>query len=138
MKKLRRLFNVFVLCLCVLVSGMMIPTISYAKETEKQVEPRMTYISIYKTELSISSSGVATVTGEVRGKTGVTSTYVKVILQKYVSGRWIDVEDWSDSQSGRSAFVSETYQVGRGTYRTYMTCSANTETKTTTSAERTY
>lgn len=102
------------------------------------VEPRMTYIFSYSTELSISSNGVATITGMVRGKSGVTSTYVKVTLQKSESGEWLDVESWEDSSDTRSVTIAETYQVSRGTYRVVMTCSANSETKTITSAERTY
>lgn len=98
----------------------------------------MTYIYSYSTELSISSDGVATVTGMIRGKSGVTSTYVEVTLQKSESGKWVDVESWEDSSSTRSVTVVETYQVSRGTYRVTMTCSANGETKTATSAERTY
>ena len=89
-------------------------------------------------ELSISSDGSASITGLVRGKTGVTSTYVKVILQKKVSGVWIDVESWEDSSNTRSTTIAETYQISRGTYRVSMTCSADGETKTATSAERTY
>lgn len=138
MKRTKKLCKAVVLCMCLLVSGMVNPIISYAQGMETQVEPRMTYISTYSTDLSISNTGLATITGQVRGKTGVTSTYVKVTLQKYVSGNWVDVKGWEDSQSGRSAFVSETYQITKGTYRVVMTCSANTETKSLTSAEKTY
>lgn len=116
----------------------MAPIVSYAKEAVTYVEPRLAYISTYSTELVISNIGLATITGEVRGKTGVTNAYVKVTLQKYASGDWVDVEDWEDSSNGRNAFISETYQVTRGTYRVVMTCSANSETKTATSAQRTY
>lgn len=116
----------------------MAPIVSYAKEAVTYVESRLAYILTYSTELVISNIGLATITGEVRGKTGVTNAYVKVTLQKYASGDWVDVEDWEDSSNGRNAFISETYQVTRGTYRVVMTCSANSETKTATSAQRTY
>lgn len=97
----------------------------------------MASISTYSTELTINN-GVASVTGFVRGKSGVTSTYVKVILQKKVSGDWIDVESWEDSSATRSITIAETYPVSKGTYRVVMTCSADEETKTAISAERTY
>ena len=74
----------------------------------------------------------------VRGKSGVTSTYVKVTLQKSESGSWKDVKSWEDSNNTRSTTIAETYQVSKGEYRVTMTCSANTETKTATSASRTY
>lgn len=138
MKKLCGLCSV-AMCICMLFSGVISPVKVYAKETNVQaVEPRMTYIFSYSTELSISSNGAATVTGFVRGKSGVTATYVKVTLQEKVSDSWVDVESWEDSSNTISASVSETYQVSRGTYRVTMTCSANGETKTATSAERTY
>lgn len=139
MKKRYGICGVFVLCAYMLLSGLAFPASVSAQEISAQaVEPRMTSISSYGTELSISSDGVASVTGMVRGKSGVTSTYVKVTLQRSESGRWVDVKSWECSKSSRSASVSETFQVSRGTYRVAMTCRADEETKTATSAERTY
>lgn len=133
MKRLCRLAVI-----CMLFFGMAIPVSVHAAGTNVQIDPRMSSISTYSTELSISSDGVASISGFVRGKTGVTSTYVKVTLQKKVSGVWIDVESWEDSSNTRSASIAETYQISRGTYRVSMTCSADGETKTVTSVERAY
>lgn len=139
MKKISRICNVLTICMCMLICGATASIKVSAKEADIQmVEPRMTYIYSYSTELSISSDGVATVTGMIRGKSGVTSTYVKVTLQKSESGQWVDVESWEDSSSTRSATIAETYQVVRGTYRVTMTCSANGEIKTAISASRSY
>lgn len=139
MKKINRICNTLAICMCMLICGAISPMKVSAKEADIQmVEPRMTYIYSYSTELSISSDGVATVTGMIRGKSGVTSTYVEVTLQKSESGKWVDVESWEDSSSTRSVTVAETYQVVRGTYRVTMTCSANGETKTAISASRSY
>lgn len=139
MKRINRICNTMAICMCMLICGTVLPLKVSAKETDIQmVEPKMTYIYSYSTELSISSDGVATVTGMIRGKSGVTSTYVKVTLQKSESGQWIDVESWEESSSTRSITIAETYQVVRGTYRVTMTCSANGETRTATSASRSY
>ena len=108
---------------------------THAKEANVQIEPRMTSINAYHTELFISSAGVASISGYVRGKSGVTNAYVEVTLQKKVSGEWIDVESWEDSGT-RNSSISETYSVSRGTYRVVMICSADGETKSATSAER--
>ena len=117
---------------------MYVPITVHAEETTG-VEPRMTYISSYTTDLSINSTGMATITGLVRGKSGVTSTYVKCTLQRSVGGGWTDVKSWETSSSTWAATIGETYQLSsRGTYRVYMECSANTEEKTLTSAYRTY
>ena len=53
------------------------------------------------------------------------------IAAQNVSDKWVDVESWETSSDTRSASVAETYQVS-------MICSADGETKTATSAERTY
>lgn len=102
------------------------------------VEPRMTYIMSYSADLYISDSGEASITGYVRGKSDVTSTYVSATLQRKSGNDWIDVESWEDSSTGRYLSVLETYSVSRGTYRLVVTVSANTETKTAISGERTY
>lgn len=134
MKKIRR---TAVICICMLFCGLALPVSVHAKEANAQIEPRMTNIYAYHTDLSISSDGIASISGYVRGKSGVTGTYVEVTLQKKVSGAWVDVESWEDSGT-RNASVAETYSVSRGTYRVVMTCSADGETKTAISAERSY
>ena len=127
-----------VVCVCMLLCGGVSPITAVAKEANVQIEPRMTYILSYGADLSISNNGVATITGSVMGKVGVTHTYVKVTLQKSVSGTWTDVESWEASSDSRKASVDTTYQVSRGTYRVTMTCSANSESKSETSATKTY
>ena len=126
------------LCLCMLLSGGTVPLIVHA-EDEAPIESRMTYIASYSTDLSISSTGLASVSGRVRGKSGVTSTYVKCTLQMSVGGSWVDVKTWEDVSSTPGATVAVDYQLSsRGTYRVYMECRANTEEKTGTSPYRTY
>ena len=98
----------------------------------------MEYISSYGTELTISSSGKASISGFIRGKTGVTDAYVKVTLQKKVSGSWTYVNSWETSGKGRNASILETYSVSRGTYRVVAYIKAGTESKSPISAEKTY
>ena len=129
---MKRLCRLAVICIFMLFCEMVVPVSVHAAETNVQIDSRMTSISTYSTELSIFS---ASITGFVRGKTGVTSTYVKVTPQKKVSGVWIDVESWEDSSNTRSTTITETYQISRGTYRVSMTCSADGETKIVTSVE---
>ncbi len=138
MKKCKRSIFTLLLALCLVFGGMSFPIIVNAEDTVS-VEPRMTYISSYTTTLSISDTGAASVTGMVRGKSGVTSSYVKCTLQMSVGGGWVDVKSWEHSSSTPNATVAEVYQLSsRGTYRVYMECRANTEEKTGTSAYRTY
>lgn len=51
-----------------------------AKESNAQIEPRMDNIGTYRTELSISNGSVVSISGFVRDRSGVTSTYMKVML----------------------------------------------------------
>ena len=74
----------------------------------------------------------------MRGKSDVTSTYVSATLQRKSGNDWIDVESWEDSSTERYLSVLETYSVSRGTYRLVVTVTANTETKTVISNEKTY
>lgn len=137
MKKIRISFYAVVLSLCIAFGAVSFPVVVYAEETT--VDSRMTYILSYTTDLSITSTGVATVTGNVRGKSGVTSSYVKCTLQMSIGGGWVDVKSWEHSSSTPNATIGETYQLSsRGTYRVYMVCRANTEEKDGTSAYRTY
>lgn len=130
MKKPRRILT---LCTMIAMLAVVMPDI----KTEA-MEPRMTYIISYSADLYISDSGEASITGYVRGKGDVTSTSVSATLQKKSGSYWIDVESWDDSGTGRNLSVVETYSVSRGTYRLVVTVTANTETKTAISDERTY
>ena len=138
MKKLRTIFYVTITCICVLFGSFTVPIVVQAEEGT-EIDSRMTYISSYSTSLNISSDGVASVSGIVRGKADVTSSYVKCTLQMSVGGGWADVKSWEVSSTSTGATIAETYQLySHGTYRVYMVCRANTEEKTGTSAYRTY
>lgn len=138
MRKILNFLVVMALCICTVFGGISMPMVVHAEDSES-VQPRMTYIALYSTDLTISSTGMASVSGIVRGQPGVTSTYVKCTLQMSVGGSWVDVKTWEDSSSTPGATVIVDYQLSsRGTYRVYMECRANTEEKTGTSPYRTY
>lgn len=138
MKGLTKRWIGFLLCVSLLVCGVSSSFVASAEEMHAQIEPRMTYIASYTANLVISSKGAASIEGTVMGKSGVTQTYVKVTLQKSISGVWVDVESWEASSDGRSATVTASYQVSRGTYRVDMVCSANGETKSYATEATTY
>ncbi len=138
MRKIKYLCKVAVLCIGIAMAGISSTTISNAQETEIQVQPRMLYINNWDTGLSISDRGTATVSGYVEGVSGVSSTSVKLTLQKYESGSWVAVKSWEKTSNARTTSISETYQVSKGTYRVVMGCRANSETYTVTSGTKTY
>ena len=130
---MKRSKKITALCIAIAMLFAVMPTVQ-----AEAVEARMTYIISYAADLSISSSGEASITGYVRGTSGVTSTYVCATWQKQSGNDWIDVESWEDSSTNRNLSIVETYSVSRGTYRVVVTVTANTETKTTVSVTRTY
>lgn len=138
MKKIKKLC-VAVLCFSLLCSVTFMPNrVSAAGDNTQISMPWMVYISLYSGELEISSSGLATCIGEVRGKNNVTTTSVTVKLQRYINGDWYNYKIWSETNQDIITVIAETYQVMPGTYRVEMTCSANTETKTYITPSQTY
>lgn len=139
MKRGKFFCKVAMLSVCIVLSVLSAPFICEAQETTAQIEPRMTYISACNTTLSISEGGVATISGYVQGKAGVTYTYAKATLQIWISNKWVDVKSWEESSNSRSTTISETYQLSSiGTYKVVMTCTANSESVTTYSDNVTY
>lgn len=69
----RKHYGITALCIIPAMLAVAMPTIK-----AEAAEPRMTYIISYSSDLYISDSGEASITGYVRGKSDVTSTYVSV------------------------------------------------------------
>lgn len=83
----RKHHGITVLCIALAVLFVAMPAIK-----AEAVEPSMTYIMSYSADLNISDSGEASITGYVRGKSDVKSTYVSATLQRKSGNDWIDVE----------------------------------------------
>lgn len=138
MKQFFKVSILCMLCLTVFCGSTLMPIRVYAVDSTN-VESRMTYIISYSVGLNISDTGVASITGNVRGKSTVTSSYVKCTLQMSIGGGWVDVKSWEATSTLSGATIAETYQLSsRGTYRVYLECRANTEEKTATSTYQTY
>ena len=135
MRKMKKLFIAMLVCVGILVGSNVCMSPVCAQESINEIgNARMAYIYSYGTNLSISDSGVASVSASVVADSDVSSVFLRVQLQKFVLGNWITVNTWEGTYANNSASISATYQVSSGTYRTVMRCTANTETKTTTSS----
>lgn len=121
------------LCLLMILT----PIVIKAQNLESAL-PWTVYILESDSTLQISDQGVAHVSGYVIGKSGTTSTSVQLTLQVKSGTTWLNKKSWSKSSSGTSTFVNEDYSVPKGTYRVVAKVKANTESKTITSASRTY
>ena len=104
----------------------------------QQIQTRMVSTSVCGADLTITGSGIASASGYVKAKAGVDGVYVKVTLQKWSGSYWTKVAMWETSASGRNASILKTCQVSKGKYRVVVYTKAGSETKTRTSASKTY
>ncbi len=135
MKTKRKFYVVVCLCLCLMAVS---PSGVVKAKEQETAKPYWTSIYEYNAELVISDKGMASVKGYVVGRSSVTSTYVKVSLQKKSGNTWVEVESWEDTCESRRLSVSKTYQVSHGTYRVVATVKADSESETAISESRSY
>lgn len=107
-------------------------------QTAEAVQPMAVYISGSDADLLISDNGVARVQAFVRGKSGTTSTYVQAVLQVKSGTTWLSTKSWAKTSSSAYVSINETYPVPKGTYRVVATVKADTESRTITTASKTY
>ena len=82
------------------------------------------YRSVYA-DLKITS-GEATVSAKMNGKIGITTKVtIHLYLQQYKDGKWVDYDDWTNTEKGVNCTLSETVSVPKGyTYRAKASCYA--------------
>lgn len=70
--------------------------------------------------ISISDNGTASATGKMVGTAGhTTKISIHLYLQKYSSGKWTSVADWTGSKAASSYTLKKTKNVAKGCkYRT--------------------
>ena len=103
---------------------------------EAPVISRLAYTKNTRTSLSISSSGVATLTAEFTGYSGTTTKVVIALtLEKQnTNGSWYTVISWQSTYNSYSATMIKTYNVSSGLYRAkaVYTAYSGSSTETTT------
>ena len=97
----------------------------------------MEYITNSKSNLSISTKGVASILCTVSSNTGITKTEIKANLQRKVNNKWATISTWS-STGARTCTLSKAVNVSKGyEYRVISTVKAykvsRSETRTITS-----
>lgn len=97
----------------------------------------MEYITNSKSNLSISTKGVASILCTVSSNTGITKTEIKANLQRKVNNKWATISTWS-STGARTCTLSKAVNVSKGyEYRVISTVKAykgsRPETRTITS-----
>ncbi|MGL4911252.1 MAG: hypothetical protein ACRC3Y_02345 [Romboutsia sp.] len=75
--------------------------------------PRYKYISSAKSNISINSSGVATISCSAFGVTGVNKIEITSYLQQYKGGKWVDIQLWSQVGTN-TCLVSKSKSVSKG------------------------
>ena len=108
------------------------------------INPKMTYITNSNCNISISSTGQASVESYVLGNSGiVTKVEIKMELQYYINGSWSARNTWTASSNSNYASFAKSTQVSKGyLYRTVATVTAykgsDSETQVITSSETRY
>ncbi|MGL4912354.1 MAG: hypothetical protein ACRC3Y_07970, partial [Romboutsia sp.] len=69
--------------------------------------PRYQYISSARSNISIDSKGVATISCTALGISGVKKIEITAYLQQYKNGNWVNVASWSGSGTD-NCLVSKT------------------------------
>ena len=89
------------------------------------ISPIAEYYRLANATISLNN-GSATVGGRMEGIHGVTTKItVYLYLQQYRNGRWVDYDDWLESNEGISCTVSKTVTVPTGyKYRAKASCYA--------------
>lgn len=75
--------------------------------------PRYQYISSARSNISIDSKGVATISCTALGISGVKKIEITAYLQQYKNGNWVNVASWSGSGTD-NCLVSKTKSVSKG------------------------
>ncbi|MGL5711977.1 MAG: hypothetical protein ACRCXT_13655 [Paraclostridium sp.] len=75
--------------------------------------PRYKYISSARSNISINSSGLATISCSALGVTGVNKIEMTSYLQQYKGGKWVNIASWSGSGTN-NCLVSKTKSVTKG------------------------
>lgn len=138
--------RMMMLCLCgTLIFTGGVPVLAAETSMEDYgIMPAMTYIDHASADLSISSSGKATVKSTIFGVDGATKRVtISAKLERYENGRWITIQTFSKSSTTFYAVLTENYQVSKGyTYRVSASVraytSSSSEGQTVVSSKVTY
>lgn len=90
-----------------LIITLIIPFFALASDSEKEVQPKTTYISTYGAVIA-HGAVTTTVSADMTGTSSVTKVKIKMELQKLSSGSYSTVETWSQTFTGRSGIMEET------------------------------
>lgn len=100
---------------------MFFPILESGKEIKAE-ELRYQYVNNAECSISITSV-TATITSNVYGKSGTTSTSVTVYLESYYNGEWHSYNSWTHT-GGKNQENTDTTTVGVGIYRVRMSVTA--------------
>ena len=122
MKKKR----IAILCIFTCLIAGMIVMPAYAESPMDNLMPLADYHYSTSASLTISANGIATATGEIIGRPGVTTkTTVHLYLQRKENGVWTNVDDWLSSNEAADTTLLRSRAVTRGyTYRAKASCYA--------------
>ena len=113
-----RVKKIFMVCLCLLCMFSVIPAyassdIRSVEENADIVQSRFTNVDSFYNDFNISDKGKATITSSIIAR-NVDEIKISTYLQKYKSGRWTTVKQWTTTESGTIAVLGESWYVASG------------------------
>lgn len=112
-KKSGLIWGLAIVIVCI---GMNTPILAYEDiQTNLEENQDARYNNIYKISSSLTKSGSnAVISSSVRGQNGVTKTSVTSTLQRKVSGKWVNVTSWTNTQSKILSSLNKTTPITKG------------------------
>jgi hypothetical protein len=119
MGKVIRMKKAMCLLLLILLFSFSLVPEAFAVNLSGVITPYYSYTNTTKTDLYISSSGLATATGNVVGyQDKTTKVNMYLYLQRYDGSNWVNIENWSKSDENYRLTLTGTSYVSKGyTYR---------------------
>ena len=114
-----------IFAICIVISLLVSMSVASAHALWDDISPMADYYRLANATIRINN-GSATVSGRMEGIHGVTTKVtIHLYLQQYSNGRWVNYDDWLESNEGISCTVSKTVTVPTGyKYRAKASCYA--------------
>ena len=107
------------LLLLILLFSLSLAPQAFAANLNGVIIPYYDYTNTTKTDLYISSNGLATATGSVtRYQDKTTKINIYLYLQRYDGSNWVNIDNWSKSDNNYRLTITDSSYVSKGyTYR---------------------
>lgn len=109
--------RLFALTVCILLMGCIGTIECLAAVIPPEIEPQYDLTLSTRAGLTISDSGVASCSGTIRANATTSQVNITLRLYKKSGSSWLIIKTWTKTDQPFKGSISETYNVGAGTYK---------------------